>query len=47
MLTEKIQDKFLEKTIWFFLPFYAIWKLGGELLRDVFKKDGDEKDEAK
>ncbi len=36
MLTEKFQDKFLEKTIWIFLPFYAIWKLGKELIIDAF-----------
>jgi hypothetical protein len=33
---EKFIEWWVAKFIWVFLPFYAIYKLGGELLRDIF-----------
>ena len=33
---EKFFEWWIKKFIWVFLPFYAIYKLGGELLRDIF-----------
>ncbi len=33
---EKFFEWWVAKFIWIVLPFYAIIKLGGELLRDIF-----------
>jgi hypothetical protein len=33
---EKFIEWWVKKFIWVFLPFYAIWKLGGDLLREIF-----------
>jgi hypothetical protein len=29
----------VKKTIWFFLPFYAIWRLGKELILEIFSNE--------
>jgi len=36
---EKFFEWWVKKFIWIFLPFYAIYKLGGELLRDIFSRE--------
>jgi len=33
---EEFFEGIVKKTIWFFLPFYAIYRLGRELLREIF-----------
>jgi hypothetical protein len=33
---EKLFEAIIGKTIWFFLPFYAIYRLGKELIREIF-----------
>jgi hypothetical protein len=36
---EKLFEGFVKKTIWFYLPFYAIYRLGKELLQEIFSKE--------
>jgi hypothetical protein len=37
---EKFIEWWIKKFIWVFLPFYTIYKLGGELLREIFASEG-------
>lgn len=32
---EEFFEWFVEKTIWFYLPFYALWRLTKELIQDI------------
>jgi len=36
---EVLFEWFVKKTIWFYLPFYAIYKFGKELFREIFSKE--------
>lgn len=36
---EKLFESIIEKTIWIFLPFYAIYRLGKELIQEIFYKE--------
>jgi hypothetical protein len=35
---EKLFERVIEKTIWFYLPFYAIYRLGKELFQEIFSR---------
>lgn len=36
---EELFEWIVKKTIWFYLPFYALWRFGGELLREIFSRE--------
>lgn len=36
---EAFFEKIVQKIIWFFLPFYAIYRLGSELFREIFSSE--------
>jgi hypothetical protein len=36
---EKFFESFVKKTIWIYLPFYAIWILMKELFQDIFSSE--------
>jgi len=33
---EELFDWFVHKTIWFYIPFYTLFRLTKELLREIF-----------
>jgi hypothetical protein len=37
---EKLFETLIGKFIWIYLPFYAIYRLGKELLREIFSNEG-------
>jgi len=39
MSMEKSFEWWVKKFIWFYLPFYTIYKLGRELLGDILSKE--------
>lgn len=36
---EELFEWFVSKTIWFYLPFYALWRFGRELIHEIFSKE--------
>lgn len=36
---EEFFEWIVGKTIWFYLPFYAIYRLGKELLQEIFSAE--------
>lgn len=36
---EELFDWFVRKTIWFYLPFYALYRFGKELIQEIFFKE--------
>jgi hypothetical protein len=36
---EEFFEWIVKKTIWFYLPFYAIWRLGKELIKEIFANE--------
>ena len=36
---EELFEWIVKKTIWFYLPFYALYSFGRELLQEIFSKE--------
>lgn len=36
---EELFEWFVKKTIWFYLPFYALFRLAKELFQEIFEKE--------
>jgi hypothetical protein len=36
---EKLFEKAIGATIWIYLPFYAIYRLGRELIQEIFSNE--------
>ena len=36
---EKLFETIIGKVIWIYLPFYAIYRLGKELIQEIFNKE--------
>lgn len=39
MNAEMLFEWIVGKTIWFYLPFYAIYRLGRELFQEIFSRE--------